>query len=88
MKINTYVRTVDQEGEKVLLDTQRGLFYGIDEIGADIWRGIESGLGIDAIVIQLHYKYTNVSKEQLHIDVGNFITELKRNKLIKVKRLW
>ncbi|OBZ16329.1 hypothetical protein A8L34_27000 [Bacillus sp. FJAT-27264] len=87
MKIKSYVRTVDQEGEKVLLDTKRGLFYGIDEIGADIWSGIESGLNIDAIVILLQHKYANVSKQQLYIDVENFITELKRSKLIKVKRL-
>lgn len=85
MEINPYVRTVDEDGEKVLFDTKRGLFYGIDEIGADIWSGIESGLDIEALIILLQNKYANVSKQQLHVDVENFITELKRSKLIKVR---
>jgi len=85
MKINPYVRTVDEDGEKVLFDTKRGLFYGLDEIGADIWSGIESGLDIEALIILLQNKYANVSKQQLYVDVENFITELKRSKLIKVR---
>lgn len=85
MKINPYVRTVDEDGEKVLFDTKRGLFYGIDEIGADIWSGIESGLDMDALIVLLQHKYADVSKQQLHIDIENFITELKRSKLIKMR---
>ncbi|PRA03653.1 MULTISPECIES: PqqD family protein [unclassified Paenibacillus] len=83
MKINPYVRTVDEDGEKVLFDTKRGLFYGIDEIGADIWMGIESGLDMDAIFTLMQHKYAGVSRQQLYIDIETFIAELKRSKLIK-----
>lgn len=85
MKVNPYVRTVDEDGEKVLFDTKRGLFYGVDEIGAEIWSGIESGLDMDALIILLQHKYTDVSKQQLYIDIENFLNELKRNKLIKMR---
>ncbi|WP_339301575.1 PqqD family protein [Paenibacillus sp. FSL R5-0623] len=85
MKINPHVRTVDEDGEKVLFDTKRGLFYGIDEIGSDIWMGIESGLNVNAILTLMQHKYADVSRQQLYIDIENFIAELKRNKLIKKK---
>lgn len=85
MKVNPYVRTVDEDGEKVLFDTKRGLFYGVDEIGADIWSGIESGLDMDALIILLQHKYADVSKQQLYTDIENFLNELKRNKLIKMR---
>lgn len=39
--------------EIVLLDFGRGEYFGLDEVGAEIWRGIENGRTMDEIAVRL-----------------------------------
>ena len=46
--------------ELVLLDFGRGEYFGLDEVGATVWRGLESGqtLGHVADLVVLQYEVT------------------------------
>ena len=47
--------TVDRE--VVVLSIERGSYYGLDEIGSDIWQLIEKPIGVAALCDALAAKY-------------------------------
>ena len=62
--------------ELVLLDLNRGVYYGLDPIGARIWELLSEGLDESAIVTRLCDEY-EVGREQLRADLAKLVGELR-----------
>jgi len=43
--------------EVVLMDVERGCYYGLDEIGSEIWRAVENPLAVHSLCQSLTKKY-------------------------------
>jgi len=67
--------------ELVLLDLQRGVYYGLDPIGARIWELLSGGLSIDETIERLLGEH-EVSRQKLERDVRELIEELRERELI------
>jgi hypothetical protein len=67
--------------ELVLLDYSRGIYYGLDPIGARIWELLAAGVPTNAAIDTLLDEY-EVSREQLETDVERLIAELLERGLI------
>jgi hypothetical protein len=71
------------ENELVMMSLENGKYYGIDSIGGDIWKMIESPILISEICNRLMKEY-NVDKSTCTNDVFVFLDQLKEQKLIKM----
>jgi hypothetical protein len=69
--------------EIVLLEFTRGDYYGLDEIGAEVWRGLEAGLTVGAIADTLVARY-EVGRADAVRDVSDLISELRKQALVEI----
>lgn len=59
----------------VLLDFGRGEYFGLDPIGAEIWRGVEGGKDVGAIVEDLVVRY-EVQRDQAERETVALLTAM------------
>jgi hypothetical protein len=76
---NVFARTFGDE--IVLLDFGKGEYFGLDAIGADVWRRLEAGddLGTTADHIVARY---DVERAQALRDIVALVTELQEQQLL------
>ena len=67
--------------ELVLLDFERGIYYGLDTIGARIWQVIADEKPVDGLVAELLEEY-DVERETLEKDVARLLEELREKGLL------
>jgi hypothetical protein len=67
--------------EAVLLDFERGVYYGLDEVGARVWELIADGRSIDAVAQVMTEEY-EVAFDDVRRDVETLIVELEKNGLV------
>ena len=67
--------------ELVLLDFERGIYYGLDTIGARIWQVIAEGKPVGDLVAELLEEY-DVARETLEKDVTRLLDELREKGLL------
>lgn len=75
------VTTEMEDGEVVCLDISTGEYFGLKELGLDIWNMITEYSDENKIVASLMEQY-DVSEEQIREDVRNFLSDLKQSGLI------
>lgn len=71
------------EGEAVLLNTQTGIYFGLEPIGVDIWKQLAAKKTFGAIVKKLIEDY-EVDEKTCRDDLFRFTNHLEKNELIKV----
>ena len=67
--------------ELVLLDFGRGEYFGLDELGAEIWRLLESGAAIGAVADAVVVRY-EVPREQALQDVVALVSHMQSQGLV------
>jgi hypothetical protein len=72
------------DGEWIVLDLNRGNYFGLDEIGGIIWQNIVVGRSAQDIVTVLKPHY-DVSESTILHDVLMLIDELRKQRLVKIR---
>lgn len=67
--------------ELVLLDFSRGEYFGLDELGAEIWRLAEAGKSLGAIAKQIVEQF-ETSEETALGDIVELMTHMRDNHLV------
>ncbi len=67
----------------VLLDLKSGQYYGLNEVGTYIWSLIDAPRTVADIVAAMAEEF-DVSREQLNLDVMNFLQQMEEQKLIEI----
>ncbi len=70
------------DGESVLLNTENGVFYGLDEIGTRIWELIAKYQETDSVIQQMLKEY-EVKEQKLKEDVDSLLDSLIKKGLIE-----
>lgn len=78
----THVLACDVAEEAVLLDTQAGLYFGLDPVGACIWSLLAAGHSAAEICDRLEADF-DVARDRLEADVDGFIADLAARRLIQ-----
>jgi hypothetical protein len=78
---NVYARAFGEE--VVLLDFKRGEYFGLDAIGAEVWRGIEANETLASIAKRIVQRY-EVSEEQALRDVTALVSQMTTERLVEV----
>lgn len=73
----------DIDGEAVMMSIEQNSFYGIDEIGTQIWNFLENPTTPEKIITEMMQHY-NVEREKCESDLMNFLNEILNNKLILI----
>jgi hypothetical protein len=71
------------DGEKIILDLRRGIYYGLNPVGADIWDLIQTPTAVDAIVDAITAEY-EVDREQCMNDTVRLIETLHEKDLVEI----
>ena len=69
-------------GEMVLLDPDRGVYYGLNEVGTRIWTLLAAGSSREQIEGQLVAEY-DALLENVRADLQNLLAELLEHGLIE-----
>jgi hypothetical protein len=80
-EVSGYVVHCELAGEAVLLDTQAGLYFGLDEIGTTIWSMVSSGRTEAEICDCIAAEY-EVGRARLESDVRRLLADLSKRRLI------
>lgn len=81
VRISPSVYARDFAGELVLLDFGRGEYFGLDPLGAEIWRLLEEGKPIGAIADALVDRY-EVPRDRALQDVLALISHMQSEGLV------
>lgn len=71
------------DGEIVILDLARGEYYGLDAVGAYLWRGFERGVDIDAVAAELVEEF-DVALDAARADLVTLCGDLVARKLVEI----
>lgn len=80
--INESVIEAVVDGEALLLNVETGIYFGLDLVGARIWKLLGSGATPEEIVDRLLSEY-EAEPEQVRVDVGEFLGALVSRGLIQ-----
>jgi hypothetical protein len=83
--VNAAVVSADLDGEAVLLNVETGVYFGLDQLGTEIWKGIERGDREDIICEQLLEQY-DVEPRQVRQDLADFVAQLVEKGLVDVRQ--
>lgn len=67
--------------ETILLDLDRGIYYGLDEVGARIWQLITGGTSAEAVIERVTAEY-DVTREEAANDIAQLLAELSDRGLL------
>ena len=81
VRISPSVYARDFGAELVLLDFGRGEYFGLDELGAEIWRLLESGKAIGIVADAVVARY-EVPREQALQDVVGLVSHMQSQGLV------
>jgi len=66
----------------ILLSTEEEVYFGLNEVGARIWEGLEAAQDTNAICAALEDRYPEADPEQIRSDVDELVDELVREGLV------
>ena len=78
----SHVLSTTHGDRTILLDVDRGHYYGLDEIGSRIWALTAQGLAPAAIARRLADEY-DAPLDAIAADVAHFVAGLRRSKLLE-----
>lgn len=70
-------------GEEVILDLSDGTYYGLNQVGTDIWKLLSSPRQVEEICTELNAEY-DVEREVLKRDVIHLLEEMHEEGLIRI----
>jgi len=83
-KAARHVVAARQGDRTILLDARRGRYFGVDDVGATIWKQLGEGATLSKLVAVLEAEYA-APRETLELDAAAFITRLERAHLVVVE---
>lgn len=75
LTISEHVRTTSVDGSLVVIDMKQGQYFGLDDVGAVIWRLLEEGLSGGVIVLKIAEDY-DAAVALVEADTRRIVQEL------------
>jgi Coenzyme PQQ synthesis protein D (PqqD) len=73
----------DLEGEMVLLDLRRGVYFSLDPLGTRIWHLLDEGRSLDEVVGSIVEEY-DTTRQRFAADLLVFLASLREQGLVDV----
>jgi hypothetical protein len=82
--VSTQQISCDVADEAVLLSMQTGEYYGLNPVGASIWRLIQQPQTVAGLVVALMDEYEGVTADACRDEVLSFLDEMIALELVEV----
>lgn len=82
LRVSESIVYAELEGEAVLLNVDSGTYFGLNEIGTEIWKRSEQGFTLEEIIEQLCCEY-DAERSVLTNDVDRFVVALTEHGLVR-----
>ena len=70
--------------EIVLLEFGRGEYFGLDPLGAEVWRGLERGAALGEIAHEIVARW-DVAWDRALRDIQDLVSQMRDERLIEVE---
>ncbi|HEY0836221.1 MAG TPA: PqqD family protein [Azospirillum sp.] len=77
------VLSAEVDGEAVLMSIEKGFYFGLDDIGSDVWRRLEEPVGVAALAAALAEDYDGDPAVIEH-DVLALLSDMAANGLVEL----
>lgn len=77
------IDSTDLNGDKVMMNLEKGKYFALNSIGSRIWDAIEDEISIGQVISQLLEEY-DVEEEVCKNTVLSFVDKLKNEGLITI----
>jgi len=77
------VVTAEVDGEVVMMSVEQGLYYGLDDIGSDIWRRLEQPVEVGVLLDALSESY-DADRSTIERDTLKLLDQLLQQRVIEV----
>ncbi|MCB9675398.1 MAG: PqqD family protein [Alphaproteobacteria bacterium] len=77
------VASTDVDGEVTILDPRSGLYFGLEDVGADIWVLLAEARSVAEVCDALLERY-DVDRSECAADVQGLVDELVGRRLVEV----
>jgi hypothetical protein len=84
VKLNNDQISASIDGEVVILSVERGAYFGLDQIGSEIWQLIETPVRVDVLCDELAAKY-DADRPTIEHDVLALLESLVAEELVVVE---
>jgi len=78
------VVAAELEDEAVLLNVETGLYFGLDAVGAEVWKLLEQGATEHDISARVLAEF-DADPRQLQVDLSEFLDQLLEHGLVLVE---
>lgn len=75
--------STEVDGETLLMSVESGRYYGLDEVGSDVWRRLDKPASVAALCLSLGQVYDG-DADQIERDVIALLVQLHAEGLIEV----
>jgi len=82
--VSTEQISCDLIGDAVILDLKKGIYYGLDEVGARVWSLIKVPRRVSEVLDALVEEY-DVDRHRCECDVLDLLRDLKGRELIEIR---
>jgi hypothetical protein len=79
------IDAVDMDGEKVMMNLDKGKYYGLNSIGSHIWEIIKSPLSVESVILKLLAEY-DIDEKTCKESVMTFLERMYKEGLICISR--
>ena len=80
---NHEIDASDLDGEKVMMDLEKGQYFMLNGVGGDIWDLIEKPMSVQGIIKELMKQY-EVSQEECESTVKDFLHNMHHANLVMI----
>jgi hypothetical protein len=77
------VLTAEVDGEIVMMSIEQGRYYGLDDIGTDIWKRIEPPCSFATLIEGLATDY-DADRATIKTDVQNFLGHMVEHDVVRL----
>lgn len=78
-----HVSVADLGGDAVLLDSASGEYFGLNEVGARIFRMAQNSATVEEIMHAVYAEF-DVEPDRLRVDTLAFLAEMESHRLIRL----
>ncbi len=73
----------DLAGEAAILNVKSGIYFGLDPVGARVWKALDKPITFEQLCIELAEEY-DVRRETLEADLRDLIHDLAVHGLVEI----
>src|ERR1700738_3320536 len=84
LELSSRVQFTVVEGEVVILDFNRGVYLGLDEVGTRVWQFLAEKPRMETIIEKLHEEY-RAPAETIRRDVLRFVQDLLVRGVVEIR---